>query len=124
MYLASVEMPVDLDDDLVVLVRRLLSGHDHLGCRQVLQLVHLHTRSAVSEALRHFNVQNTCSHSKYTVAPAPHRLSSLADDSPCSSSRHLDVSLEFDFFLWPEEVLFLQLSIDSALSLQERVRKV
>lgn len=40
-YLAGVEMPVDLHNDLVVFVRRLFAWDDHLSCRQVLQLVHL-----------------------------------------------------------------------------------
>lgn len=41
MYLAGIEMPNDLDDDLVVLIRGLVSWHHHLSCCQILQLVHL-----------------------------------------------------------------------------------
>lgn len=45
-YLACIEMSVDLDDDLVILIGRLLSGHHHLRRRQVLQLVHLERAAA------------------------------------------------------------------------------
>lgn len=41
MYLAGIKMPDDLDDDLVILIRGLVSWHYHLGCCQILQLVHL-----------------------------------------------------------------------------------
>lgn len=41
MYLAGIEMPNDLDDDLVVLIRGLISWHHHLSCCQILQLIHL-----------------------------------------------------------------------------------
>lgn len=40
-YLAGIEMPDDLDDDLVVLIRGLISWHHHLSCCQILQLIHL-----------------------------------------------------------------------------------
>lgn len=41
MYLAGIEMPDDLDDDLVILIRSLVSWHHHLSCCQILQLIHL-----------------------------------------------------------------------------------
>lgn len=41
MYLAGIEMPDDFDDDLIVLIRGLVSWHHHLSCCQILQLVHL-----------------------------------------------------------------------------------
>ena len=41
MYLAGIEMPDDLNDDLVVLIGGLVSWHHHLGCCQILQLIHL-----------------------------------------------------------------------------------
>lgn len=41
MYLAGIEMPDDLDDDLVVLIGGLISWHHHLSCCQILQLIHL-----------------------------------------------------------------------------------
>lgn len=40
-YLASIEMPNDLDDDLVILIRGLVSWHYHLSGCQILQLIHL-----------------------------------------------------------------------------------
>lgn len=66
-----------------------------------------------------------CYYWKYTnvYGFVAYRLASLANHSSCSSSCHLDVSLKFDFFLWPKEVLFLQFAIDSALSLEERANK-
>lgn len=59
-----------------------------------------------------------------SVFHVAYRLASLANDSSCSSSGHLDVSLQFDLLLWPKEVLLLQFAIDSALSLQDGARKV
>lgn len=52
-----------------------------------------------------------------------HRLASLADDSPRRGRRHLDVGLQLDLLLWPEEILFLQFAVDSALSLDEKDRQ-
>lgn len=48
-----------------------------------------------------------------------HRLAALADDSSGSSGGHLDVSLQFDFFLGSEEVFLLQFAVDSALGLNK-----
>lgn len=53
-----------------------------------------------------------------------YRLASLANDSSSGSSSHLDVGLQFDLLLWPEEILLLQFAIDSALSLEEGGRGV
>lgn len=50
-YLASIEMSIDLHDDLVVLIGGLLSGDHHLGCRQVLQLIDLQTSSSYFRSL-------------------------------------------------------------------------
>lgn len=52
-----------------------------------------------------------------------HRLASLADDSTRRRRRHLDVGLQLDLFLWPEEILFFQFAVDSALSLDEKDRQ-
>lgn len=41
MYLTGIEMSDDFHDDLVVLIRGLVSWYYHLSCRQILQLVHL-----------------------------------------------------------------------------------
>lgn len=43
-YLAGVEVPDDLHDDLLVLVGGLVPRHHHLRCRQVLQLIDLRGR--------------------------------------------------------------------------------
>ncbi len=53
------------------------------------------------------------------MAQLAYRLASLSNDPSCSSSGHLNVSLQFDLLLRSEEVLFFQFAIDSALSLQE-----
>lgn len=53
-----------------------------------------------------------------------YRLASFANDSPCSGSSHLNVSLQFDLLLRPKEVLLLQFAIDSALGLQEEDKEV
>lgn len=47
-YLASVEMSIDLDDDLVIFIRCLFPGDHHLSCCQVLQLIHLQTQTLVT----------------------------------------------------------------------------
>lgn len=44
-------------------------------------------------------------------------LSSFSDDPSYSRGRNLDVSLQFHLLLGSKEVLFLQLYVDSALSL-------
>ena len=40
-YLAGIKMPNDLNNDLVVLIRGLVSWHYHFSSSQVLQLIHL-----------------------------------------------------------------------------------
>lgn len=40
-HLACKEVSNDLDYNLVLLIRRLVPGHHHLGTRQVLQLIYL-----------------------------------------------------------------------------------
>lgn len=40
-YLAGIEMPNDLNNDLVVLIRSLVSWHYNFGSSEVLQLIHL-----------------------------------------------------------------------------------
>lgn len=40
-YLAGIKVPNDLNNDLVVLIRGLVSWHYHFGSSQVLQLIHL-----------------------------------------------------------------------------------
>lgn len=68
---------------------------------------------------------NVCNTEKdSSVVHVAYRLASLANDPPCSSSGHLDVSLQFDLLLRPEEVLLLQFAIDSALSLQDGDKKL
>lgn len=116
MYLAGVEMSVDLDDDLVIFVRRLLPGNHHLRCCQVLQLVHLDTFTSV----RRWEGGAGLCRTRITYGFA-----SLSDDSSRSGCSHLDVSLQLDLLLWPEEVLFLQFAVDSALGLSSNkdVRK-
>lgn len=43
MYLAGVEMAVDLNNDLVIFIGCLFPWDHHLSCGQVLQLGHLET---------------------------------------------------------------------------------
>lgn len=57
-------------------------------------------------------------------AEVSYRLASLANDSSSGSSGHLDVGLQFDLLLWPEEILLLQFAVDPALSLEEGDRGI
>lgn len=50
-YLAGVEMSINLDDDLIVFIRCLLSRDHHLSCCQVLQLIHLRTQLSVTSRM-------------------------------------------------------------------------
>lgn len=121
-YLAGIEMSVDLNDDLVVFVRRLLPGDHDLSCRQILQLIDLQTPNVILE--------KPDNHSDHTMPSfgdlwvdfwrvwSAYSLSSLANDPSCCGGGHLDVGLQFHFFLWSKEILFLQFTVDSALSLQ------
>lgn len=43
-YLASIEVSNDLDNDLLVLIRSLISRYHHFSCGQVLQLIDLDKR--------------------------------------------------------------------------------
>lgn len=50
--------------------------------------------------------------------PLAHRLPALPDDTSCGEGGNLDVSLQLHLLLGPEEVLLLQFTEDSTLSLQ------
>lgn len=122
-YLAGIEMSIDLNDDLVVFIRRLLPGDHDLGCRQILQLIDLQTPMLI--------LGKPDKHSDHAMPSGgemwvdswrvqfAYSLASLANDPSCCSGGHLDVGLQFHLFLWSKEILFLQFAVDSALSLQE-----